>query len=60
MVGDEAAPVRSMLELSHPIDNGIVKDWEGMTHLWNYGIRKKVNSISFSQITLLNFHIVES
>lgn len=36
MVGDECAKYRSMLETSYPVDNGIVKDWEGMTHLWNY------------------------
>jgi len=36
MVGDECAKYRSMLETSYPIENGIVKDWEGMGHLWNY------------------------
>lgn len=36
MVGDECAKYRSMLETSYPVDNGIVKDWEGMKHLWDY------------------------
>ena len=27
MVGDEAAPYRAMLELNHPVEEGIVK-WE--------------------------------
>lgn len=36
MVGDECAKYRSMLETSYPVDNGIVKDWEGMRHLWDY------------------------
>lgn len=36
MVGDECAKYRSMLETSYPVDNGIVKDWEGMGHLWDY------------------------
>ena len=30
MVGDEAAPLRAMLELSHPVTEGIVKDWNDM------------------------------
>lgn len=36
MVGDECAKLRSMLETSYPVENGIVKDWEGMGHLWDY------------------------
>lgn len=36
MVGDECAMYRSMLETSYPVAEGIVKDWEGMKHLWNY------------------------
>ena len=36
MVGDECAKHRSMLETSYPIYEGIVKDWEGITHLWDY------------------------
>lgn len=36
MVGDECAKYRSMLETSYPVDNGIVKDWDGMRHLWDY------------------------
>lgn len=36
MVGDECAKYRHMLETSYPVENGIVKDWEGMKHLWDY------------------------
>jgi actin-related protein 2 len=36
MVGDECAKMRAMLETSYPVENGIVKDWEGMGHLWDY------------------------
>lgn len=36
MVGDECAKYRHMLNTSYPVDNGIVKDWEGMKHLWDY------------------------
>lgn len=36
MVGDECAALRHMLETSYPVENGIVKDWEGMGHLWDY------------------------
>jgi len=36
MVGDECAKYRAMLETSYPVSEGIVKDWEGMKHLWDY------------------------
>lgn len=36
MVGDECAKYRAMLETSYPVNKGIVEDWEGMKHLWDY------------------------
>lgn len=36
MVGDEASNLRSMLELNYPMENGIIRNWEDMCHLWDY------------------------
>lgn len=36
MIGDECAANRAMLEVSYPVENGIVRNWEDMVHLWNY------------------------
>jgi len=36
MVGEEASQLRSMLECSYPMDNGIVRNWEDMLHVWDY------------------------
>lgn len=36
MVGEDASRVRSSLEVTYPVENGIVKNWEDMEHLWNY------------------------
>ena len=36
MVGDEASECRSMLEVSYPMENGMVRSWEDMLHLWDY------------------------
>lgn len=33
MIGDECTAARDMLETSYPISNGIVTNWEDMTHL---------------------------
>lgn len=42
MVGDECAKLRAMLDTSYPVENGIVKDWEGMQHLWNYTFNERM------------------
>ena len=36
MVGDEAEEMRNMLEISYPVDKGIVQNWADMEHLWDY------------------------
>ncbi|XP_056156575.1 actin-related protein 2 isoform X2 [Lampris incognitus] len=36
MVGDEASECRSLLEVSYPMENGMVRSWEDMLHLWDY------------------------
>ena len=36
MVGTEASELRSSLEVSYPMDNGIVRNWDDMVHLYDY------------------------
>jgi actin-related protein 2 len=31
-----------MLETSYPVENGIVKDWKGMQHVWDYTFNEKM------------------
>jgi actin-related protein 2 len=42
MVGDEAAALRSILQMSYPMENGIVKNWENMRHVWDYTFYEKL------------------
>lgn len=42
MCGDEAAAVRQTLEITYPVENGIVRNWEDMEHLWNYTFYEKM------------------
>lgn len=42
MCGDEAAAVRQTLEIKYPVENGIVRSWEDMEHLWNYTFYEKM------------------
>ena len=36
MIGDDASKLRSMLEVNYPMENGIVRNWEDMVHLYDY------------------------
>ena len=36
-IGNDAAKLRHILELSHPIHNGIVKNWPDMELVWRHG-----------------------
>ncbi|ORY33519.1 actin family [Naematelia encephala] len=42
MVGDEAAENRSYLQVTQPMEHGIVKNWEDMGHLWDYTFDEKL------------------
>ncbi|EPQ63510.1 hypothetical protein BGT96224_1488, partial [Blumeria graminis f. sp. tritici 96224] len=42
MCGDEAAAARNMLQLSYPMENGIVRKWDDMQHLWDYTFYEKM------------------
>lgn len=36
MIGDEASDVRSYLQISYPMENGIIRNWADMELLWDY------------------------
>jgi len=42
MVGDECSQHRSMLEITYPVENGIVQDWKGMVNLWDYTFHQRL------------------
>jgi actin-related protein 2 len=42
MVGDEASDLRSQLQISYPMENGIVRNWEDQGHLWDYTFHEKL------------------
>ena len=52
MVGQEAADVREHLEMSYPMDNGIVRDWDDMCHLWDHTF-SKLGITDFNQHKIL-------
>ncbi len=42
MVGDEASQLRAMLEVTYPMENGIVRNWDDMRHIWNHTFYDKL------------------
>ena len=42
MIGDEAAENRNYLQVTQPMEHGIVKNWEDMKHLWDYTFSEKL------------------
>ncbi|KZV96780.1 Actin/actin-like protein [Exidia glandulosa HHB12029] len=42
MVGDEAAEFRNFLQVSQPMEHGIIKNWDDMKHLWDYTFNEKL------------------
>ncbi len=57
MVGDEAAKLRNMLQITYPIDNGkllkfsndvlmwllgIIRNWDDMQYVWDYTFYEKL------------------
>ena len=42
MVGDEAAALRRALEISYPVEDGVIKNWSDMEILWEYTFADKL------------------
>lgn len=42
MVGDEASKLRTMLQITYPLDNGIIRNWEDMQYVWDYTFNEKL------------------
>ncbi|CAO1397965.1 unnamed protein product [Diamesa serratosioi] len=53
MVGDEASQLRSLLEVSYPMENGMVRNWEDMCHVWDYTFGPKKMNIDPTNTKIL-------
>lgn len=53
MVGEEASQLRSMLELSYPMENGMVRNWDEMCSLWDYTFGESKLNLDPSECKIL-------
>ncbi|KAH9954364.1 hypothetical protein BGW80DRAFT_1476665 [Lactifluus volemus] len=42
MAGDEAAALRNYLQVTQPMEHGLVRNWEDMKYLWDYTFFEKL------------------
>ena len=42
MFADEANPHRALLDLTYPIEEGTVRNWDDFNKLWDYAFTKKL------------------
>lgn len=42
MIGDEAEKYRTYLQVTSPLEHGVIKNWPDMKHLWDYTINDKL------------------
>jgi len=53
MVCDEAAENRNYLQVTQPMERGIVRNWEYMRHLWDYTFNEKLRIDTVARTVLL-------
>ena len=53
MVCDETTDYRSMLELSYPLKEGIVSNWEDMERVWDYAFKQKMKLENIAENNIL-------
>ena len=42
MFGEEANPLRALLDIKYPISEGTVRNWDDFNALWNYSFHEKM------------------
>lgn len=53
MVCDETTEHRSMLELTYPLKEGTVENWDDMMLVWDYAFNEKLHLKDFSEKNIL-------
>ena len=53
MVGDDASKLRHMLEVNYPMENGMVRNWDDMIHLYDYTFGEEKLNVDPRQCKIL-------
>ncbi|KAK4979499.1 Actin-like protein [Elasticomyces elasticus] len=52
-IGKRAEELRGLLKLSHPLEHGVVTDWEDMERIWQYVYTEELKTLSEEHPVLL-------
>ena len=53
MIGQEASDNLALLDISFPMENGIIKNWDDMTKLWEYTFKDQLEVHDFNDAKIL-------
>lgn len=53
MIGDQASDHRNYLQITQPMEHGIVKNWDDMMLLWDYTFNQKLKVNTVGRKVLL-------
>ena len=53
MFGDEAAPLRALLDIKYPITEGKITNWEDFSALWDYSFKTRMGMKDLSNKKIL-------
>lgn len=53
MFGDEASPYRALLDITYPIDEGRVRNWDDFSALWEYTFKTRMGIKDLSDKKIL-------
>lgn len=62
LVGEACAQFRNQLDISYPVNNGIIQNWDDMCHVWDHAFfsELKVISVSLCHEGLVNMSLISS
>ena len=53
IVGEDVAKLRQMLEVTYPMENGIVRNWEDMERLWDHTFSEEILDVDPNNAKIL-------
>ena len=52
-VGQRVSDLRQLLDVSYPMQNGIIRDWEDMERLWDHTFGDEILSVATQEAKIL-------
>lgn len=60
LVGEACAQFRNQLDISYPVNNGIIQNWDDMCHVWDHAFFSELKVIPVCLSRLVNMSLISS